>query len=142
MTASKLRSRFMDSMEVGNFIFLQRLRAHLRRRDRPSRDMGRQSRHAGEMLPLLRRHEIQVLLRAGFGAQDVATRTNSSVDFSYQSTLRLTTIGSLLSLDFITEGGVVIFGGKPGRGKTHLAVAIAYRALQNGFDALFTTAPI
>jgi hypothetical protein len=25
-------------------------------------------------------------------------------------------------------------------GKTHLAIAIAYRALQNGFDALFTTA--
>ena len=32
------------------------------------------------------------------------------------------------------------FLGKPGRGKTHLAVAIAYRAIQNGFDALFTTA--
>ncbi len=30
--------------------------------------------------------------------------------------------------------------GKPGRGKTHLAIAIAYRAMQNGFDALFTTA--
>jgi DNA replication protein DnaC len=30
--------------------------------------------------------------------------------------------------------------GKPGRGKTHLAVAIAYRAIQNGFDAFFTTA--
>jgi DNA replication protein DnaC len=30
--------------------------------------------------------------------------------------------------------------GKPGRGKTHLAVAVAYRAIQNGFDALFTTA--
>jgi hypothetical protein len=27
---------------------------------------------------------------------------------------------------------------KPGLGKTHLAVAIAYRALQNGFDALFS----
>jgi DNA replication protein DnaC len=31
-------------------------------------------------------------------------------------------------------------GGKPGRGKTHLAVAIAYRAIHNGFDALFVTA--
>ncbi len=28
---------------------------------------------------------------------------------------------------------------KPGRGKTHLAIALAYRAMQNGFDALFTT---
>lgn len=30
--------------------------------------------------------------------------------------------------------------GKPGRGKTHLAIAIAYRALQNGLDAVFTAA--
>lgn len=28
----------------------------------------------------------------------------------------------------------------PGRGKTHLSVAIAYRAIQNGFEARFTTA--
>jgi hypothetical protein len=42
--------------------------------------MGRQNRHTGEMLPLLQRHEIQVLGRAGFGAQDVATRTSTSVD--------------------------------------------------------------
>ena len=46
----------------------------------------------------------------------------------------------MLSPDFITEGRAAILVGKPGRGKTHLAIAIAYRALQNGFDALFTTA--
>jgi hypothetical protein len=57
-----------------------------------------------------------------------------------QSTLRMTTMGSLLAPDFVTEGRSVILEGKPGRGKTHLAIAIAYRALQNGFDALFTTA--
>ena len=67
-------------------------------------------------------------------------RTVEEFDFSYQSTLRLTTIGSLLTPDFVTEGNAVILEGKPGRGKTHLAVAIAYRAIQNGFDALFTTA--
>jgi DNA replication protein DnaC len=67
-------------------------------------------------------------------------RTIDEFDFSYQSTLRLTTIGSLLSPDFVTDGRSVIFEGKPGRGKTHLAIAIAYRAMQNGFDALFTTA--
>ena len=66
-------------------------------------------------------------------------RTVEEFDFSYQSTLRLTSIGSLLAPDFVTEGGAVILEGKPGRGKTHLAVAIAYRALQNGFDALFAT---
>jgi DNA replication protein DnaC len=67
-------------------------------------------------------------------------RTVEEFDFSYQSTLRLTTIGSLLAPDFVTEGRSVIFEGKPGRGKTHLAIALAYRAMQNGFDALFTTA--
>jgi DNA replication protein DnaC len=67
-------------------------------------------------------------------------RTVEEFDFSYQSTLRLTTIGSLLVPDFVTDGRSVILEGKPGRGKTHLAIAIAYRAMQNGFDALFTTA--
>jgi DNA replication protein DnaC len=67
-------------------------------------------------------------------------RTVEEFDFTYQSTLRLTTIGSLLAPDFVTEGRSVILEGKPGRGKTHLAIAIAYRAIQNGFDARFTTA--
>lgn len=67
-------------------------------------------------------------------------RTVEEFDFTHQSTLRLTTIGSLLAPDFVTEGRSAILEGKPGRGKTHLAIAIAYRAIQNGFDALFTTA--
>jgi DNA replication protein DnaC len=67
-------------------------------------------------------------------------RTIDEFDFTYQSTLRLTTIGSLLTPDFVTEGHAVVLEGKPGRGKTHLAIAIAYRAMQNGFDALFVTA--
>ena len=80
------------------------------------------------------------IMRAVRAAKFPFLRTVEEFDFSYQSTLRLTTIGSLLAPDFVTEGGSAIFVGKPGRGKTHLAIAIAYRALQNGFDALFTTA--
>src|SRR5258705_13519060 len=49
-------------------------------------------------------------------------------------------LGSALAPDFVTEGRSLIFSGKPGRGKTHLAIAMAYRAIQNGFDAFFTTA--
>ena len=45
-------------------------------------------------------------------------------------------LGSALAPDFVTEGRSLIFSGKPGRGKTHLAIAIAYRAIQNGFDAV------
>ena len=67
-------------------------------------------------------------------------KTIDDFNFSMQSTVRLALLGSALAPDFVTEGRCVIFGGKPGRGKTHLAVAIAYRAIQNGFDALFVTA--
>jgi DNA replication protein DnaC len=80
------------------------------------------------------------LARAVRAASFPFLRTVEEYDFSYQSTLRLTTIGSLLAPDFVTEGHSVILEGKPGRGKTHLAIAIAYRAMQNGFDALFVTA--
>ena len=80
------------------------------------------------------------LTRAVRAAQFPFLRTIDEFDFTYQSTLRLTTIGSLLTPDFVTEGHSVIFEGKPGRGKTHLAIAIAYRAIQQGFDALFVTA--
>lgn len=80
------------------------------------------------------------LARAVRAAAFPFLRTIDEFDFTYQSTLRLTTVGSLLTPDFVTEGRSVIFEGKPGRGKTHLAIALAYRAMQNGFDALFLTA--
>ena len=67
-------------------------------------------------------------------------KTIDDFDFTYQSTLRLQMLGSYLSPDFVTDGKNLILTGKSGRGKTHLAVAIAYRAIQNGFDAIFTTA--
>src|SRR3989475_993996 len=67
-------------------------------------------------------------------------KTIDDFNFTYQSTVRLALLGSALAADFVTEGRALILSGKPGRGKTHLAVAIAYRAIQNGFDALFVTA--
>ncbi len=45
-----------------------------------SEEMARKQAHAGEMLPLLKRHEIQVLLRAGHSHRDVAERTGVSLD--------------------------------------------------------------
>jgi DNA replication protein DnaC len=67
-------------------------------------------------------------------------KTIDDFNFAYQTTVRLTMLGSALAADFVTEGRSLILTGKPGRGKTHLAIAIAYRAIQNGFDAFFTTA--
>jgi DNA replication protein DnaC len=67
-------------------------------------------------------------------------KTIDDFNFTYQSSLRLHMLGSALAPDFVTEGRSLILAGKLGRGKTHLAIAIAYRAIQNGFDAFFTTA--
>jgi len=67
-------------------------------------------------------------------------KTIEEFDFSFQSSLRLQMMGSFLSPDFVTEGRSLILLGKPGRGKTHLAVAIGYRAIQNGFDVTCVTA--
>lgn len=67
-------------------------------------------------------------------------KTIDEFDFTFQSTVRLELLGSCLSPDFVTEGNSLILFGKTGRGKTHLAISIAYRAIQNGFDSIFTTA--
>jgi DNA replication protein DnaC len=67
-------------------------------------------------------------------------KTIDEFDFSLHTTLKQSLLGSYLGPDFITEGRSLIFYGKAGRGKTHLAVAIGYRAIQNGFETLFTTA--
>ena len=67
-------------------------------------------------------------------------KTMEEFDFSLQSTLRLALLGSYLGPELVSEGRSLILHGKTGRGKTHLAVAIGYRAIQNGFETLFTTA--
>lgn len=80
------------------------------------------------------------LKRLSSRAQFPFLKTIDEFDFTFQSAVRLELLGSCLSPDFVTEGNSLILFGKTGRGKTHLAVAIAYRAIQNGFDAIFTTA--
>jgi DNA replication protein DnaC len=73
-------------------------------------------------------------------AQSPFLKTIDDFNFTYQSSLRLQMLGSALTAGFVTEGRSLILAGKPGRGKTHVPIAIAYRAIQNGFDAFFTTA--
>lgn len=67
-------------------------------------------------------------------------KTIDEFDFSLQTTLRQSLLGSYLGPDFVTEGRSLILYGKTGRGKTHLAIAIGYRAIQNGFETFCTTA--
>jgi DNA replication protein DnaC len=67
-------------------------------------------------------------------------KTVDEYDFTFQSGVRLALLGSALSPEFVTQGNALILSGPSGTGKTHLAVAVAYRAIQNGSDAYFTTA--
>lgn len=86
-------------------------------------------------------HRAQTRLnRLSHAAKFPFLKTIDDFDFTFQSTLPMSMFGTFLSPDFVTSGGCLVLSGKPGRGKTHLAVAVAYRAIQNGFDALFTTA--
>lgn len=67
-------------------------------------------------------------------------RTVEDFDFTFQTSIRLQMLGSFLGPELVSAGRCAIFSGPPGRGKTHLGIAIGYRAIQNGFEALFTTA--
>lgn len=60
--------------------------------------------------------------------------------FAPKGELRRELIAPYLSPDFAESGRNLVLSGKPGRGKTHLAIAIAFAAIQNGADARFSSA--
>lgn len=76
--------------------------------------------------------------RAGFPF----LRTIEEYDFSLQSTLKLSLLGSYLGPELVSDGRCLVLYGKTGRGKTHLAVAIGYKAIQNGFTCRCVTAAV
>lgn len=80
------------------------------------------------------------ILRSVHKAKFPFLRTVEEFDFTFQTSVRLKMLGSLLGPELVSDGRSAVLSGPPGRGKTHLAVAIAYRAIQNGFEARFTTA--
>ncbi len=67
-------------------------------------------------------------------------KTVEEFDFVFQSSLGRQQLGPDLGPEFVSEGRNLILSGRPGRGKTHLAIALAYKAIQNGFEARFVTA--
>lgn len=67
-------------------------------------------------------------------------KTIEEFDFTFQASLRRPQLGPFLGPEFVTEGRNLILSGPPGRGKTHIAIALAYKAIQNGFEARFVTA--
>lgn len=61
-------------------------------------------------------------------------------DYRHQSTITKRQINQLLDFRFLDERANLVFIGPPGVGKTHLAIAIALKAVEAGYKALFTTA--
>lgn len=61
-------------------------------------------------------------------------------DFNFQPSINKNQILDLATCSFIENGENIIFMGKPGTGKTHLANAIGLKALLKGFTVHFITA--
>ncbi|MGH8936913.1 MAG: IS21-like element helper ATPase IstB [Acidimicrobiia bacterium] len=69
-----------------------------------------------------------------------AYRTIEEFDFEFQPSVDRKQIHELAEGAFIEEGRPVLFLGQPGCGKTHLACAIAIRAVEAGYRGYFTNA--
>jgi DNA replication protein DnaC len=67
-------------------------------------------------------------------------RTMEDFDFEFQPSLDAKLVADLATLRFIGENRPVLFLGQPGCGKTHLAVALATKAVEAGYRGYFTTA--
>jgi DNA replication protein DnaC len=67
-------------------------------------------------------------------------RTIDEFDFDFQPSIDRKVVEDLATLRFIAEGRSLAFLGQPGCGKTHLAVALATRAIEAGYRGYFTTA--
>ena len=65
-------------------------------------------------------------------------RTIDEFDFDFQPSIDRKLVEDLASLRFITDGRSVLFLGQPGCGKTHLAVALAIKAVEAGYRGDFT----
>lgn len=66
--------------------------------------------------------------------------TIETFDFSLRADLKRQLLGRFLGPELVSENRSLILEGPSGTGKTHLCIAIAYKAIQNGFTARFTTA--
>lgn len=69
-----------------------------------------------------------------------ARRAIEEFDFDFQPSIDRALIDDLAALDFVRAGTPILLLGKPGCGKTHLAVSLGIRAVEAGYRGYFTTA--
>lgn len=68
-----------------------------------------------------------------------ANKTLTNFDFEAQPSIDQRLIAELATLSFLDRADNILLLGPPGVGKTHLAVALALRALEEGHTACFVT---
>ncbi len=68
-----------------------------------------------------------------------AIKTLEEFDYNFTIGVNSKQINELASLEFIKKHENIILLGQSGVGKTHLAIALAYKAVQNRFKVKFTT---
>jgi DNA replication protein DnaC len=66
-------------------------------------------------------------------------KTLEEFDYNFTVGVNSKQINELASLEFIKRNENIILLGQSGVGKTHLAIALAYKAVQNRFKVKFTT---
>ena len=67
-------------------------------------------------------------------------RTLDDFDFSFQPSIDERQMKELATLAFVSEATNILLLGPPGVGKTHLAVALALKSIENGQGAYFVRA--
>lgn len=67
-------------------------------------------------------------------------RSVADFDFDFQPSVDRKLVEDLATLRFIEENRPIVFLGQPGCGKTHLAVALATKAVEAGYRGYFSTA--
>ena len=67
-------------------------------------------------------------------------RTLEQFDFALQPSVDERLVKEMANLAFVSEASNILLLGPPGVGKTHLAVALALRAIENGQGAYFVRA--
>jgi DNA replication protein DnaC len=60
-------------------------------------------------------------------------------DLTFQKSITQKKINTLLEMEWIDRMYNLIFLGPPGVGKTHLAIALGYKAVESGYKVSFTT---
>ncbi len=67
-------------------------------------------------------------------------KTFDTFDWTFQKTLNITLVKDLMHLGFIRDARPVLMLGKPGTGKTHMAIAYGVLACHAGYRVRFLTA--